>query len=56
MKSKQQLTTEEPAAKKMKRPGSVEPLDRPMSESPLPDLPADLQEKQVRFVVRYKHK
>ncbi|KAJ8313399.1 hypothetical protein KUTeg_009027 [Tegillarca granosa] len=52
MKSKQKLSTEEPAAKKMKRPGSVEPLDRSMSESPLPDLPADLQQKQDTMILR----
>ena len=38
--------SEEPAAKK-KRPGSVEPLDRSLSATPLPELPEDLKQKQV---------
>ena len=37
---------QEPAAKK-KRPGSVEPLDRAETASPLPELPEDLRQKQV---------
>ena len=39
---------EEPDAKRLKRRGSVEPLERPDLVSPLPDLPQDLQQKQVR--------
>ena len=35
----------EPPAKK--RAGSVEPLERPASSSPLPELPDDLKHKQV---------
>ena len=38
----------EPPAKK--RAGSVEPLERPLSSSPLPELPDDLKHKQVYFL------
>ncbi|XP_062576931.1 dynein axonemal heavy chain 6-like isoform X2 [Saccostrea cucullata] len=41
---------DEPSAKKMKRAGSVEPMDKP--ESPLPELPGDLQQKQASMVLR----
>ncbi len=41
---------QEPAYKK-KRVGSVEPLDRPATVSPLPDLPEDLRQKQVRYLL-----
>ncbi|XP_071825285.1 dynein axonemal heavy chain 6-like isoform X2 [Apostichopus japonicus] len=40
------LATEEPYIKKKKRSTSVEPLERPCSVSPLPDLPSDLKEAQ----------
>ncbi|XP_064645339.1 dynein axonemal heavy chain 6-like [Lineus longissimus] len=36
----------EPITKKVKRPSSVEPLDRPTSATPLPELPEDLKQKQ----------
>lgn len=39
---------DEPVAKKMRRAGSVEPMDKP--ESPLPELPGELQQKQVHMV------
>ena len=46
---------DEPAAKKMRRAGSVEPMDKP--ESPLPELPGELQQKQVNsyghFLLRF---
>jgi hypothetical protein len=42
------LKKDEPAAKKMKRTGSVEPMEKP--ESPLPELPGDLQQKQVHRI------
>ena len=38
----------EPPIKKVRRAGSVEPLERPDTASPLPDLPDDLKVKQVR--------
>lgn len=44
------LTEEEPEMKKAKRAGMVEPLERPMSASPLPDLPEDLKLKQVHVL------
>lgn len=37
----------EPENKKTRRSISVDPLDRPSSASPLPDLPDDLRQKQV---------
>ncbi|XP_013408536.1 dynein heavy chain 6, axonemal [Lingula anatina] len=37
---------EEPQAKKMKRASSVEPMDRPASASPLPELPEEFKQKQ----------
>ena len=37
----------EPDSKKTKRSTSVDPLERPSSASPLPDLPDDLKQKQV---------
>nr|XP_054751474.1 dynein axonemal heavy chain 6-like isoform X1 [Lytechinus pictus]XP_054751475.1 dynein axonemal heavy chain 6-like isoform X1 [Lytechinus pictus] len=39
-------STGEPDSKKTKRATSVEPLERPPSSSPLPDLPDDLRQKQ----------
>lgn len=41
------LRKDEPVSKKMKRAGSVEPMEKP--ESPLPELPGNLQQKQVHF-------
>lgn len=41
------LRKDEPVTKKMKRAGSVEPMEKP--ESPLPELPGNLQQKQVPF-------
>lgn len=38
---------DEPETKKIKRHGSVEPLERSMTESPLPELPESLQQKKV---------
>ncbi|XP_038058161.1 dynein heavy chain 6, axonemal-like isoform X2 [Patiria miniata] len=40
----------EPDAKKPCRPGSVEPLERPPSATPLPELPDELKQKQNSFV------
>jgi hypothetical protein len=40
---------DEPEAKKLKRHGSVDPLERSLTESPLPELPETLQQKQVKF-------
>ena len=40
-------STGEPDTKRSKRCTSVDPLDRPASSSPLPDLPDDLKQKQV---------
>ena len=37
---------DEPEAKKLKRHGSVDPLERSLTESPLPELPETLQQKQ----------
>lgn len=39
--------SDEPETKKLKRHGSVEPLERSLTESPLPELPDTLQQKQV---------
>lgn len=39
--------TDEPEAKRMKRQGAVEPLERTHLISPLPELPLELQQKQV---------
>ncbi|XP_056004113.1 dynein axonemal heavy chain 6-like isoform X1 [Ostrea edulis] len=44
------IKKDEPVAKKMKRTGSVEPMDKP--ESPLPELPENLQQKQDSMVLR----
>ncbi|KAK7497834.1 hypothetical protein BaRGS_00010968 [Batillaria attramentaria] len=44
--------SEEPAAKRLKRQGSVEPIDRAGLVSPLPDLPQDLQQKQDAMVLK----
>ena len=41
-----------PTAKKFRRAGSVEPLERPASSSPLPDLPEDLKHKQVETALK----
>lgn len=41
------LRKDEPVSKKMRRAGSVEPMEKP--ESPLPELPGNLQQKQVPF-------
>jgi hypothetical protein len=41
---------DEPEAKKLKRHGSVEPLERSLTESPLPELPETLQNKQVKLL------
>ncbi|KAL8568337.1 Dynein heavy chain 6, axonemal [Nucella lapillus] len=40
----------EPEAKRPRRQGSVEPLERPDLVSPLPDLPSDLQKKQQELM------
>ncbi|XP_022090689.1 dynein heavy chain 6, axonemal-like isoform X2 [Acanthaster planci] len=39
----------EPDEKKPRRPGSVEPLERPPSATPLPELPDELKQKQSSF-------
>ncbi|XP_071788570.1 dynein axonemal heavy chain 6-like isoform X3 [Asterias amurensis] len=39
----------EPESKKLRRPDSVEPLERPPSATPLPDLPDELRQKQESF-------
>ncbi|XP_060075174.1 dynein axonemal heavy chain 6-like [Ylistrum balloti] len=44
------IQKEEPASKKMRRQGSVDPLERSATESPLPDLPEDLKTKQESLV------
>ncbi|XP_077994098.1 dynein axonemal heavy chain 6-like [Glandiceps talaboti] len=41
----QKQQSDEPLAKK-KRPASIEPIDRPLTASPLPDLPEDLRQRQ----------
>lgn len=44
------LRKDEPVSKKMRRAGSVEPMEKP--ESPLPELPGNLQQKQDSMVLR----
>ena len=47
LEGKGALKKDEPQAKKMKRTGSIEPLERSATTSPLPDLPEELRQKQV---------